>query len=68
MGIYVVADDREMPEGSWSIRHKASEQSITHNHGPEIGIANHRRYDRNNNIISEIQRHIEEGLFFQSKE
>ncbi|KAI0992752.1 hypothetical protein K3495_g15433 [Podosphaera aphanis] len=62
MGIYVVADVREMPEGSWSIRHKTSEQSITHNHGPEIGIANHRRYERNNNIISETQRHIEAGI------
>lgn len=62
MGIYAVADDRENPEGSWSIRHKASEQSKTSYHGPEIRIANHRRYDRNDVLLSKIQKHIEAGI------
>lgn len=62
MGLYVVADNREDPEGSWSIRYKATKQSQNHNHGPEFGIANHRRHERNNNLLSEIQRLVEAGV------
>ncbi|RKF57772.1 putative mutator-like element protein [Erysiphe neolycopersici] len=62
MGLYVVADNRENPEGTWSIRYKATKQSQNHNHGPEFGIANHRRHERNNNLLSEIQRYVDAGI------
>ncbi|POS82928.1 hypothetical protein EPUL_004497 [Erysiphe pulchra] len=61
-GIWLVADDRQNPEGSWSTKYKNSEQGSKHNHGPEFGIANHRRYDRDGESLNEIRGHIRTGV------
>ena len=62
MGLYVIADNRENPEGSWSIKYKTTDNSQIHNHGPAFVIANHRRDNRDNNLASEIQRHSQSGI------
>lgn len=62
MGICLVTYDRQNLEGPWSTKYETPEHANKHNHRPEFGIANRRRYSRDDEFLNEIRSHVRTGV------